>query len=104
MTMTPVLETHIYKDEQGQACVRYPRIKVRMVVESVKQYGSPEAVVRDFPHLTLADIHAAMAYYYDHQAEMDVAMRRLQEFADDLKKATPELPATKRVREAMEGR
>ena len=32
---------------------------------------SAEELVRTFPHLTLAQVHDALSYYYDHQAEID---------------------------------
>ncbi len=28
---------------------------------------TPDDIVEAHPHLTLADVHAALAYYYDHQ-------------------------------------
>lgn len=32
---------------------------------------TPGKIKLQYPHLSLADIHAAMAFYYDHQAEVD---------------------------------
>ena len=35
-------------------------------------YGwSADEISRQHPHLTLAEVHAAMGYYYDHQQEID---------------------------------
>lgn len=31
---------------------------------------SPEEIVRNYPHLTLAGVHAALAYYHANQAEI----------------------------------
>jgi len=45
--------------------------------------------------LTLADIHAALAYYYDHQAEMDAQMREQEEFVEALRRKTPSKVADK---------
>jgi len=36
MTMTPVLETHIYRDEQGRACIKRAGVKVREIIESLE--------------------------------------------------------------------
>ena len=33
---------------------------------------------RQHPHLSLAQLHAALAWYYDHQAEMDAEIQRQQ--------------------------
>jgi hypothetical protein len=32
---------------------------------------SPEEIRSQYPHLTLAQIHAAFAYYYDHIEQLD---------------------------------
>jgi uncharacterized protein (DUF433 family) len=45
---------------------------------------SPEELAVQFK-LTLGQVHAALAYYYTHQAEMDEEMRRDQATADRLK-------------------
>ncbi len=42
----------------------------------VRQGMLPEELVRTFPHLTLAQVHDALSYYYDHQAEIDDEMGR----------------------------
>jgi len=36
-------------------------------------YG-PEKMVRKYPHLTLAQVHAALAYYHANQAEIEAAI------------------------------
>jgi hypothetical protein len=35
----------------------------------------PEDIVRHFPYLTLAEVHAAMTYYHDHRDEIDAEIR-----------------------------
>lgn len=39
--------------------------------------------------LSLADIHAALAYYFDHRAEIDRDIAEQQAFVDSLKNRTP---------------
>lgn len=39
--------------------------------------------------LTLAEIHAALAYYYAHQQEIDQAIRDSAAFAESLRSRTP---------------
>jgi uncharacterized protein (DUF433 family) len=105
MTMTPVRETHIYLDDKGRAYVKPAGVKVRMIIESLAAYQCPpEELVKHFPHLTVSEVFAALAYYHDHRAAMDAEIQNLKKFADNLQKATPESPATKRVREAMKHR
>jgi uncharacterized protein (DUF433 family) len=32
---------------------------------------SPEDLVREFPHLSLAQVHDALSFYYDHREETE---------------------------------
>jgi uncharacterized protein (DUF433 family) len=55
----------------GKACIAGHRIRVLDVVESYEHQGmSPEDIVVQFPSITLADVHAALAYYHDHLDEI----------------------------------
>jgi hypothetical protein len=38
--------------------------------------SSPEEISFQHPHLSLAQIHAALSYYYDHQQEIDAYIER----------------------------
>ncbi len=43
-------------------------IKVAQIASETEHLGmTPDDIVEAHPHLTLADVHAALAYYYDHQ-------------------------------------
>ena len=39
--------------------------------------------------LTLADVYAALAYYFDHRAEIDQAIADSEEFVNTLRQKTP---------------
>ncbi len=46
-------------------------IKVSQIANEVVHMGMmPEEVVSAHPHLTLADVRAALTYYYDHREAM----------------------------------
>ena len=52
----------------GRAVVAGTDIKVSQIASEVEHLGmTPDEVVEAHPHLTLAAVHAALAYYYDHQ-------------------------------------
>jgi hypothetical protein len=49
-----------------------PRIRVAQIVMDYLAHGwSPDEMCRQHPYLTPAEAHTAMAYYFDHQAEID---------------------------------
>ncbi len=70
--MASVLNTHVEKqDGQPAQLARLPRIRVAQIVMDYLAHGwTPEDMCRHYPHLTPAEAHAAMMYYYDHQAEI----------------------------------
>ncbi|MGH8058252.1 MAG: type II toxin-antitoxin system prevent-host-death family antitoxin [Candidatus Entotheonellia bacterium] len=55
----------------GEPLIRGTRITVRHIVERVQAGQTVETILAALPHLTRAQVHAALAYYYDHQAEID---------------------------------
>jgi uncharacterized protein (DUF433 family) len=56
---------------------RCPRVRVAQVVMDYLAHGwSPDEICRQHTYLSLAEAHAAMAYYYDHQSEIDEEIER----------------------------
>jgi hypothetical protein len=79
---------HIVKEAGSPARLQsHPRTRVAMIVMDYLGRGlGPEDVVRHYPYLTLAEVHAAMAYYHDHrdeiQAEIQGELDQLENSAD----------------------
>ena len=54
----------------------HPRTRVAMIVMDYLARGlGPEDLVGHYPYLKLAEVHAAMAYYHDHQIEIDAEIQ-----------------------------
>ncbi len=47
------------------------RISLDSVVYAFREGSSPETILEDFDGLTLADSYGAIAYYLDHQPDID---------------------------------
>jgi uncharacterized protein (DUF433 family) len=64
---------HIQKTVGEPACLlRLPRVRVAQIVMDQLAYGwTVEDICRQHASLRPAEVHAALAYYYDHQAEID---------------------------------
>jgi hypothetical protein len=64
---------HIVKEPGSPARLdSHPRTRVAMIVMDYLTRGlSAEEIVRHYPYLTLAEVHAAMTYYHDHRQEID---------------------------------
>jgi len=68
---------HIHLDEHGVAWIDNTKVKViEVVLDKLAHGSSPEEIHFQYPHLSLAQIHAALAYYYDHQVELDAEIQR----------------------------
>ena len=64
----------------GRPVIRGTRFPVSAVVEYVYRLGmTPEEMVREWKHLSLAQIHDALSYYHDHKDEIDQSIRRNNE-------------------------
>ena len=55
----------------GHAIVEGTRVGVHDVVAMIKTGASVDEVVKSFPRLTRAQVYECLAYYEDHQAEID---------------------------------
>lgn len=68
---------HVVKENGTPARLEsHPRTRVAMIVMDYLARGlGPEEMVRHYPYLKLAEVHAAMAYYYDHQQEIDTEIQ-----------------------------
>jgi len=91
--------SHINRDGAGVAWIDRTRIKVLELVLDHVAYGwSAEELHRQHPHLTLAQIHAALAYYYDHQAAFDSEIAESLADAEQSAAAAADSPLRRRLR------
>ena len=79
----PVRHAYISKNPKvcgGSPVITGTRFSVRSVVQYVLRQGmTPEELVQQFPHLTLAQVYDAISYYYDHTAELNRDIRENSE-------------------------
>lgn len=63
------------------------------LVAEVKAYGwSPEELAYQHPHLTLGQVHSALAYYWDHRQEVDADLARREALAEEIRREVGEHP------------
>lgn len=95
--------THICLDDEGVAWIDDTRVKViEVVLEKLAHGWSPEEIHFQHRDLSLAQIHAALSWYYDHQAELDaeIAARLERVEADAAAAAVHDSPLRARLRRA----
>jgi uncharacterized protein (DUF433 family) len=98
--MSSVATTHIEIGERGVAWITGANTKVIEVVLDKLAYGwSPEETHFQHSYLSLAQIHAALTYYYDHQTELDGAIMRQLKEVEAFAEAAKDSPVRRRLRE-----
>ena len=97
--MTPTVTAHILLDERGIPWIDDTNVKVIEVVVDRLAYGwSPEEMHSQHPNLSLAQIHAALSYYHDHQEEIDAQIERDLQAVDAARKAATESSPLRQTR------
>ena len=92
---------HIKRDDRGVAWIDETNVKVIEVVLDRLAYGwSPEEIHFQHPGLSLAQIYAALTYYYDNQAELDSEIARQQDEVRQLRERAGESPLVVRLKAA----
>ena len=88
----------------GLPCIEGHRIAVHDIAEYVHQGYTAERIVSEvYTHLSLAQVAAAIHYYYEHQAEID------REIAEDIayvkQRAQEDMsPLAQKIRQAIKER
>ena len=86
MTQATAYE-HIVTDERGVPLIEGTTTKVVELVLDVMAHGwSPDEIQFQHPHLTLGQIHSALAYYWDHKEELDRDIERRLERVEEIRR------------------
>jgi uncharacterized protein (DUF433 family) len=96
--MENVIKQHITKTPGvcgGRACIAEHRVRVQDIVVWHEERGyCADEIVDMFPGITLADVHAALAYYFDHREEIEDEFKKSDEWANWVKTNVPsKIPA-----------
>ena len=75
---------------QGKPVIAGTRIKVSQVALETERLGwTPDQIIDAHPHLTLAQVHAALVYYYENQAELDADLIAEEKLVAELRQQYP---------------
>jgi uncharacterized protein (DUF433 family) len=91
---------HIVKEGSQPARLEgRARTRVAMIVTDYVWRGwSAEEIALKYPYLTLAEIHSAMAYYFDHREEIDQELAAECQEVEAWKEAHPTSPLLLRLK------
>lgn len=106
MPMVDVIREHIEIVEGAsgpKARIAGHRIRVQdIAVMHVKWGLTADEIVEELPSITLADVHAALAYYWDHREEIEVQITEEQTFVEQMKRAQGPGPLARKLRRLLD--
>ncbi len=91
--MTDVIREHIELVEGAggpKARIKGHRVRVIDIAIIHEKLGlSPDEIVDQLPTITLADVHAALAYYWDNRDALERKLAEDEAFAEQFGRNTP---------------
>lgn len=99
----PVIREHIVSTPDtcgGKPRIAGSRIQVKHIaIMHERERKTPAEIVSDFPHLTLASVYAALAYYHDHREEINAEIAADRAWYEEQRETQPS-----RLREVLKAR
>ena len=90
---------HVVLSDEGIPLIAGTTMKVIELVLAQAAYGwSPEELHFQFPHLSLGQIHSALAYYWDHRASLDENIARRTATVERLREQSVSTPLREHLR------
>jgi uncharacterized protein (DUF433 family) len=65
---------------------------IEVALDRLAHHWDGDEIHRQHPHLSLGQIYSALAYYYDHQEELDQDIARRMQEAEQIRKQLGESP------------
>lgn len=89
--MSTAVYPHIEIGSDGVAAIKGTTTKVlEVVLDRLAYHWDADEIRRQHPHLSLAQIHSALAYDHDHQDEMDRDIERRAREAESVREQAGE--------------
>lgn len=92
---------HITVSDTGTPSITGTTTKViEIALDRIAYHWDADEIQRQHPHLNLAQIHAALAYYYDHQTELDAAITSQLDRVTELRQHTEDADIRQKLLQA----
>lgn len=99
MTLTATEYKHIQLNENNVPIVAGSTMKVIEIVMAQMAYGwTPEEIHINHRYLSMSQILSALAYYWDHKAEIDQAIEEDLQFVEKMRQEAGESPFVARLK------
>jgi len=99
--MSTLTYPHIELDHEGVPRISGTSTKVvEVVLDRLAYNWDADEIHRQHPHLTLAQIYSALAYYHDHQSELDRDIEGRLRSVEGIQAAMADSPVRARLQAA----
>jgi uncharacterized protein (DUF433 family) len=86
MTLTILAEpAPLTTKPDGVVCIGETRVTLDTVVAVFKQGSTAEEIVHRYPSLRLGDVYASIAFYLNHQQEVEIYLKQRQQQAKEIR-------------------
>ena len=100
MPETMTTYEHVQLDADGVPTIVGTNMKVVELVMAQLAHGwSPEELHFQHPYLSLGQIHSALAYYWDHKADLDADIEHRRQYAEEERVKADPSPLANKLRE-----
>jgi uncharacterized protein (DUF433 family) len=90
---------HIVLNDNQTPIIAGTTLKVIELIMAQNAYGwSPEEIHFQHPYLTMSQIYAALAYYWEHKEELDKDIQQRESYAAKMQHDMKETPFVKRLK------
>ena len=97
--MATVAYPHIDCTREGGPFVAGTQTKVvEVVLDRLAYHWDADEIHRQHPHLRLSQIYSALAYYYDHQTEMDRNIDKQLRAVEEIRASLGTSPVRRKLR------
>jgi len=92
-------------DERGIPLIKPTTMKIIELISErrVFRFGV-ERQQEGHPYLTIAQIHSALSYYFDHKKEIEDDIKRRNEFVEEMRKKMGPSPLAERIKAMREAK
>lgn len=96
---TPTAYEHIVLDENGIPWIEDANTKIVELIAAAKAHGwSPEELTYQHAHVTLGQVHSALAYYWDHREEVEADLKRRAALIGEIRSELGDHPLIAKLR------
>lgn len=90
---------HIILNENQTPIIAGTTLKVVELIMAQNAYGwSPEEIQFQHPYLNMSQVYAALAYYWEHKAELDTDIQQRESYVEKMQNNTEYTPFVKRLK------